>query len=70
MAGLHACYNLPLTGKNEFVKGASAKISTFILTLAALQALTPISAPILGPLSMYIDENLQRATELALELFI
>ena len=39
-------------------------------TLAPTQVLTPIPTFALSPLARYIDENLQKATKLAIKLFI
>lgn len=47
-----------------------APTQTFVLTQAILLILTPVPALILGLPGMYIDKDLQRATLLALKLFV
>lgn len=72
MAGPRTCRNVILpAGKNEFAERAFTKSSdTFFPTSATFRAFILVYAPVSGPLSRYIDENLQRATKLALELFV
>ena len=80
MAGLHIRCNPPFGGKDELA-GAPIKRNSIPAifcapTPAPAQALAPTSAPAsasasaLGPPGRYTDEDLQRATKLALESFI
>ena len=75
MAGPQARRNAsPPAGKDELagdVPGVPIKGSgTHTLTLAAFRAPTLAPAPVPGPLGRYTDENLQRATKLALDSFV
>ena len=76
MAGLYTCRNLPLGRKDELAKvpiegnGILAIFYALTLALARASAYTPIPVLALGPQARYIDKDLQRATKLALELFL
>ena len=80
MASLCTRRNPPFSGKDKLVgaltKGNSIptvfRASTLALVQAPAPTLTSASAPASapGPLRRYIDKELQRATKLALELFI
>lgn len=70
MAGLCIHCNPPLVGKNKPTKSLFTKDSTSILTLVFLKSPSPAFAPAPGSLDMYTYVNLQKATRLALELFV
>ena len=78
MAGPRTRRNPPLGGKDELAgaptEGNSTPAVSHTPTPAPAQALalTPAPAPasVPGPLGRYTDEDLQRATKLALELFV
>ena len=73
MAGPRIRRNPPPADKDELAGGVSSEgggIPT--LTSTTSKALTPalVPASTLGPPGKYTDEDLQRATKLALELFV
>ena len=76
MAGLRTRRNLLLSGKNKLAgaptKGNSTPSPSPVVsqaqTPAPAQAPAPTPAP--GPPGRYTDEDLQRATKLALKLFV
>ena len=76
MAGLRTRRNPPLGGKNEFAGAPNKRNSTPVVFCAPIpapaQAPASTSAPASAPglLGRYMDKNLQRATKLALELFV
>lgn len=75
MARLQTRYNLALVGEDKFAEDVTTKDSnTPTLSLAISCPQTPASAqvPIFAPSlpGMYTNINLQKATRLALELFI
>lgn len=82
MAKTRTCHNPAPTGKNKLAKNTvrapTKNNSTFTSILAVFRALTPVLAqdPVLakvfisGSLDIYTDENLQKTTRLALELFM
>ena len=73
MVGPRTRRNPPPAGKSELAGGTPSKGSgTPTPTPATSRAPTPASAPASasGALGKYTDENLQRATKLALELFV
>ena len=79
MAGAHACRNrLPPADKDELVEDAPRAFiegsGICTLTLAVSRASTPASAPAFtsapGLPGKYTNENLQKATKLAPELFV
>ena len=76
MAGPRTRRYPPLSGKDELGEAPTKGNSTFAVsrtpTPALAQALAPTSAPASAPSppERYTDEDLQRATKLALELFV
>ena len=71
MTGPRTRRNPPPAGKDGLARGVPFEGSgTFTSTPAASRTPTPASASALGPPGKYTDEDLQRATKLALELFI
>ena len=71
MAGLRTCRNFPPSNKDELAGGAPTNVSgTLVPTPAVSQAPTLASAFAPGPPGRYTDEDLQRATKLALESFV
>ena len=81
MAGTRArqsfCRNLPPAGKNELARAALKALTndsgTPSYTPAVSRVPTPAPAPLLTPAKLvvkYTDADLQRATKLALELFV
>ena len=76
MAGLCTRCNPPFSGKDELagapIEGNSTPAVSRALTPAPAQApaLTPTPASAPGPPGRYTDEDLQRATKLALESFV
>ena len=67
MARSKTRHNLALTGENKLVKRAPTEGSD---TSTPIPITFPTLIPALGLPSIYIDMDLQRATRLALELFI
>ena len=71
MAGLCTRYNPPSGDKNELASGAFTNNSgTPVPTPAVFQAPTPAPASAPGLPERYTDKNLQKATKLALKLFV
>ena len=76
MAGLYTRCNPPLGGKNELAGAPTKGNSTPAVFRAPTPALAQAPAPILAlastpdPQGRYTDKDLQRATKLALELFV
>ena len=68
------CFNPPPTGNDELAGGAPGALTNgsgiFTPTTATSCTPTPTPAPVPGPTGMYTDVDLQRATKLALELFV
>ena len=77
MIGPRAHHNLFLpVGKDELTRNApgaptkSSSISILLPAVFCVPTLAPAQAPAPGLPNLYIDEDLQRATKLALELFV
>ena len=72
MADLHTCHNLFFDGKDEFAGASTEKNSIPAVFRATTFALAQVSAFILAsiPLERHTDKNLQKATKLALKLFV
>ena len=76
MAGLGTCYNPLLGGKDKLAGAPTEGNSTPAISRAPTPALaqapasTPAPALALGPPGRYTDKDLQRATKLALKLFV
>lgn len=77
MPGLCTCHNSAPIGEDGLAGGIPIKSSntlTFFLIISWLQTPTPIQAstpaPTLDSLSIYTNITLQRATRLALKLFV
>lgn len=73
MASPCICRNLHLAGKDQFteqvfIDGSDIPVIFYVFIPIPPQAPTPASAP--GSLGRYTDENLQKATKLALKLFV
>lgn len=70
MIDLCICYNpLPIS-KHKLARWFFTKSNNLTPISAALQAYTPISTPILGPLDIYTNVYLQKSIKLALKSFI
>ena len=76
MAGLYIRRNPPFAGKDELAGAFTNGNSMPIISRASIPAPAQAPAPILAPAltldlpGRYTDEDLQRATNLALELFV
>lgn len=78
MVGPRTCHNLSLTSKDkfaEYIPGATNEDNNIPISISAIfwapiPAFTLAFASALIPLGRYIDEDLKRATKLALELFV
>ena len=73
MAGPRTWRNLPPASKDElaeraFSEGSDTSTSPSAASRASILAPASASAP--GPPGKYMDEDLRRATKLALELFV
>lgn len=70
MARLCTYRNLVFANKNKFSRKITTKNIILISISIVLRLSTPIFAFASGLQNIYIDINLQKATKLALELFI